>query len=245
MKDSRLLSDYKENGFLHIKGFYEIQQITKIKKQLIQEIKGRLRTIPASEKLLIDGKLEFIAEAQRNLSEQFNELFEQSPLTGLVNFLLEETSSLFTSEVLFKRKKIGIGYRPHQDAVYFCSKENRGLNSWTPLDKSYSENGGIWYIPGSHLFGELPHVSHGFNDFSCNYNELKSKGYEKLLPKADVGDLLIHDCLMVHGSSPNRSEKRRIAISRFYFPQSNPPEHGKKVINLKKSLLGEEVFKKV
>ncbi|MCF8059249.1 MAG: phytanoyl-CoA dioxygenase family protein [Bacteriovoracaceae bacterium] len=245
MKDSRILSDFKENGYLHVKGFYSLDLISKIKNSLVQEVKKNLRNIPGADKKFSGGKVEFIAQAQKHLSSDFNNLFNIDSLNDLVDFLLEESASLFTSEVLFKRAETGFGYRPHQDAVYFCSKENRGLNTWTPLEASGLGNGGIWYIPGSHLLGELPHKAHNFNDFSCDLKSLTMKGLEKLLPEAAAGDLLIHDCLMVHGSAPNKSQNRRIAISRFYLPKSNLADSGKLVLNKKRSLLVNGDFKKV
>jgi len=245
MKDSSTLSEFKKNGFLHIKGFYKLGLIEKIKASLLEEINIRGKDIPASDKKLSDDKIEFITDAQRNLSSDFNELFNLSPLHDLVEFLLGEKSELFTSEVLVKSPFTGFGYRPHQDAAYFCSKENRGLNSWTPLEESNESNGGIWYFPGSHLLGELPHQVVNVNDYCCDINALREKGLKKLLPDAKPGDLLIHDCLLVHGSSPNKSSKRRMAVSRFYLPNSNSPDRGKYVMSLKNSIIAKGDFKKV
>lgn len=242
MRDDKNLETFKECGFLHLKGFFSKDFISQTQRQLFSQLYKHLRSIPHGDKKYAHGKLEFLTQAHLHFDQAFNERFEEAGLKELASFLLEEEAEVYTSEVLFKRPQTGFGYRPHQDSTYFSLDKNIGLNFWIPFDSSKEENGAIWYAPGSHRYGELKHHIHGYNDYSCDMSFIKEKGIKPTLLEAEPGDLLLHHMLMVHGSSPNKSSKRRLALSRFYRALSAQPDQGKEILKRKQSLL-KGVFK--
>ena len=75
------------------------------------------------------------------------------------------------------------------------------------MDKT---NGGVHYYDGSHKFGILEHkasYAKGSSQMIENKNYLSQ--FKKSQPTLDVGDALIHHCLVVHGSSDNKSNYSR------------------------------------
>ncbi len=226
-------NDFWENGFVKIENFYPIDLIEEIKAQLLRELKANLRSIPNSDKKFRDEKIEFITEVQRNFSPQFEALFQKSDLAKIIEELFGTSGLLHVSELILKRRKIGFAYRDHQDDFYFCVKGHEGINAWTPLDEASEENGGIYYYKGSHRDGLLDHKEVGPKDYSCH--DL-AQSYEKVNVVANPGDLLLHHCLTIHGSPPNISDKRRIAVSRVYRPQGASPDTGRANLRRKQDI---------
>lgn len=213
-----------ENGFVKIENFYPFELIEEINYQLLRELKSNLRSISNADKKFRDEKIEFITELHKNFSSDFEALFKKSELSNIMQELFGSPAHLHVSELILKRKKIGFAYRDHQDDFYFCVKGHEAINAWTPLDSVSEENGGIHYYKGSHKGGLLEHQEVGPKDYSCH--DL-AKSFEKVKVTAKPGDLLLHHCLTIHGSPPNKSDKRRIAISRVYRPESASSDVGR------------------
>ena len=47
------------------------------------------------------------------------------------------------------------------------------------------------------------------------------KKFKKVTPELNPGDILIHDCLIIHGSNKNRSNKDRTGLTMRYIANSS------------------------
>jgi ectoine hydroxylase-related dioxygenase (phytanoyl-CoA dioxygenase family) len=112
-----------------------------------------------------------------------------------------------------KPAKVGMKSPMHQDNFLWAVKNNNGLTFWVALDECDETNGGLSYYNGSHKLGLLEHESSFAPGTSQQINskilEKISKECKLIIPKLNPGDVLIHHCLMVHGSNENKSEKNR------------------------------------
>lgn len=109
----------------------------------------------------------------------------------------------------------------HQDATYLLGSLS-GLTFWIPLSDVDAERGSVELIPGSHR--------NGFYPFHCTLPELSPKSslspqdvrLEKdpeqppLCIQASAGDLVIFSQLLLHRSTPNRSNSIRWTIQLRY-----------------------------
>ena len=104
----------------------------------------------------------------------------------------------------------------HQDFSFVDEKKHTAFNFWVPLQDTTAQNGGFHLIEGSH---------HLFNSYRCatiphnltHYNEEFKKHMQDIPVKS--GDGLIFDHKLFHYSSPNHTDKVRIAVQMVLVPK--------------------------
>ena len=110
----------------------------------------------------------------------------------------------------------------HQDVTYWGLEPPETMTAWYAIDDSDTENGCMRCIPGSHVAGVRDHgksMNKG-NLLSINQEVGVSEAEEKeavdLILKA--GEISLHDGLIIHGSLPNRSNRRRCGLTLRFIP---------------------------
>ena len=109
---------------------------------------------------------------------------------------------------------------PHQDGFYWNRKPDIACGAWIALDPVNRENGCLWYAPGSHQQGIMPHGASGVLGFSqgiLNFDPAKANGVPIEL---DPGDAVIHSSATVHWTGVNRTSRHRRAVATFCFGAS-------------------------
>lgn len=108
----------------------------------------------------------------------------------------------------------------HQDASYWPFSESRAVTVWLAIDDATVENACMRFIPGSHWLGHLTY-SLTENDDRNVLNQAVT-GVEQLASPVDdelrAGEISIHSDLLVHGSEPNTSARRRCGLTLRYCP---------------------------
>jgi len=59
---------------------------------------------------------------------------------------------IFAAHFVVKKARGNEGFQLHQDWNIVDEKRHRSIQIWIPLSVSYPENGGMGFVPGSHLF---------------------------------------------------------------------------------------------
>ncbi len=120
----------------------------------------------------------------------------------------------------------------HFDAAYWSFYTHHGVSVWIALTDSHPENGGLYFMPGSHreLAFEQPVFS---EDYVAGLFDVP--GYEKWHKREAVslplkaGDCTFHNGLTLHGASVNMTPSRREAFICAYMPDgatyNGKPKH--------------------
>ena len=110
----------------------------------------------------------------------------------------------------------------HQDVTYWGLEPPFAITAWLAIDDADQENGCMRVIPGSQL-GEI--LDHGK---SCKAGNLLSINQEiadsavnaesavDIVLKA--GQMSLHHGKLIHGSNPNRSNRRRCGLTLRFVP---------------------------
>jgi ectoine hydroxylase-related dioxygenase (phytanoyl-CoA dioxygenase family) len=107
----------------------------------------------------------------------------------------------------------------HQDAHYWGLNSGDVVTAWIALNHSDTENGAMRVIPATHL-EDMPHV----DTFAAN--NMLSRGQEVAVDLGgrawvelalQAGEMSLHHVGLVHGSEPNRSDRRRVGIAVRYM----------------------------
>ena len=152
-------------------------------------------------------------------NEYFHNLFLSQPLVDIAEQILGPDVALFTSYIISKRSKDGLAVDWHQDAAYFPIDPMETFTLWVAVDDSDRENGCMKVIPGSHREKNL--LRHRA-DLQAKTTLPLSLPEIDLTESVDVelkaGEFSVHDVYLWHGSSANRSNRRRCGITLKYIP---------------------------
>ena len=106
----------------------------------------------------------------------------------------------------------------HQDASYWPLSPTKAVTVWLAIDDADRENGCMRFIAGSHHSGHLtyqPSGSHEDNVLNQTVDNPEQYGRVVDDPLA-AGECSIHSDLLLHGSEPNRSDRRRCGLTLRY-----------------------------
>ena len=210
------LEQFKENGFIVLKNFFDKEYIEtlKTKAESIFKIQfnyfgytgsfkeNMIRLFNEHEQVFMNcGKL-----IQTGLIELYKLPFEDK-LIHVIKDIGIEFPNLCTRPVLFfnhpKLAKNIVYYKtpPHQD----WSSMESSMDSvvvWVPLIDVNKENGSIIIYPGTHKLGPLPFNSTG------GFAEVERIG-DSIQPSFEIGDIVIFSTLLVHESGDITNDEIR------------------------------------
>jgi hypothetical protein len=123
----------------------------------------------------------------------------------------------------------------HQDTHYWGLDPPVAFFAWIAVDDSDAANGAMQVVRGSHVRGAIPHGTseREGNLLRIHQQEVSSEH----IPEDDIvtlelraGQVSVHHGLTLHGSQPNRSDRRRCGLTvRYITPdvrQSKPNSSG-------------------
>ena len=116
----------------------------------------------------------------------------------------------------------------HQDASYWPLTPSKAVTVWLAIDDASVENACVRFLPGSHWFGHLTYTLTE-NDDSNVLNQTVAGAERFGAPfdnRLDAGEISIHSDLLVHGSEPNGSKRRRCGLTLRYCPADVRAELG-------------------
>ena len=110
----------------------------------------------------------------------------------------------------------------HQDVTYWGLEPARAASAWYAVDDSRRDNGCMRVVPGSHRDGVRRHGTSPDAGNLLSINQaihLTQAEHEAAVDiELEAGQFSIHDGLIIHGSSPNRSSRRRCGLTSIYLP---------------------------
>ena len=161
------------------------------------------------------------------LDEEYRKLLYHEPLLDIAEGLIGSEIQLFHDQALYKPAFHGGEVFWHQDNAYWqCAPPNL-MSIWIALDDADEENGCMNVIPGSHLEGL---TSHG--------RAKSEKGELPALLEVTVdedravsvpvkaGCAMLHHCMTLHQTNPNRSSRHRRAMVIHYMASGTKNRDG-------------------
>ncbi|MBT0586263.1 phytanoyl-CoA dioxygenase family protein [Alteromonas oceanisediminis] len=106
----------------------------------------------------------------------------------------------------------------HQDAVYWPFNAAKTLTVWLAIDDADDDNGTMHFVPGSHLLGPLP-----FDELELDGTRVlgrrvanRERYNDSFVNELKAGQFSVHSDLLLHGSQPNLSTRRRAGLTLRY-----------------------------
>ena len=206
--------EFNKNFFCIFNNFFSNGEILELDNKLEEFLKLKSGNLKGRDiNRAIDNSVNTLHDIDKH-EEYFSNFAKKDKILKLSESLLDSEPEFRKCEMFAKPAKVGMKSPMHQDNFLWAVKNNNGLTLWVALDECDEFNGGLSYYSGSHKFGLLEHESSFAPGTS---QQIKSKFLDQvrekcelITPKLKPGDVLVHHCLMVHGSNDNkRSEKNR------------------------------------
>ena len=207
------VENYNETGFLSPLNLFTDSEISEFREQF-DELEKRTGKETSQIGLIdVHFKERFVWEMATN-----------PRLLDLIKSLLGENLVLLATHFFCKypllKKEHFVGW--HQDVTYWGLEPSEALSVWIAIDDSDTENGCMRVIPISHRQGIFPHETSELEGNLLSINqEIPSQHFDEK-QAVDIclrpGQVSIHDGLLLHGSNPNKSRRRRCGLTVRFVP---------------------------
>lgn len=110
----------------------------------------------------------------------------------------------------------------HQDASFWPLSPSKTVTVWLAIDDADEANGAMRILPGTHHQGQVAFSRSAEaenNVLGQTVNELDRYDVDPVYIELKTGQISLHTDWVLHGSEPNRSQRRRCGLTmRFVSP---------------------------
>jgi phytanoyl-CoA hydroxylase len=221
METQKIKHFYDEHGYIAIKDFLDEKETTALVVETDRFVKTVVPTLP-HEIVYYENKEDSSTLKQIQHIDQHDEYFKKiagsSKVVNLAELLLGGKAVLKNMQYFNKVPRIGKETPAHQDGFYFKIKPQFALTMWLSLDYADSQNGAVYYIPGSHKKGMRQHGKTSVLGFSQGVTDWSDDDSKAEVPMAaKPGDLLVHHSMTIHRANPNQSNRHRKSIGFIFY----------------------------
>ena len=209
----KVKKNFDKDGFCVLDKFYSQNEIQKLDSKVKDFIEFKSNYLKGRDiNKTSDNSINTMHDIDKH--DQYFEIFSNSQkVLNIASLLLNSEPDFRKCEMFAKPAKVGMPSPFHQDNFLWAVKNGNGLTFWVALDYCDELNGGLTYIKGTHKLGLLSHEESFAPGTSQRLIQKEldriNKDFSIITPKLKPGDLIVHHCLIVHGSGANKSEKSR------------------------------------
>lgn len=239
----QVLKNFETEGYVILKGIISrtaIDHVIEDMKELVDKYANDLLISNKISDLLLNEPFEkrlyllykdHLDIAPKSFRKELHksgmfDLFFNSSVLDIVQSLLGEELRLYpnyTARPKFPEWE-GTQVLWHQDAGYTANQKSdnstnveqlKMVNVWTPLVPATVYNGCMQFIPGSHKFGIVPHVSkEHYLEIEKEYLQPHLKNAKNII--VDPGDIVLFNNMLFHQGQPNLSQEIRWSVDWRY-----------------------------
>ncbi|MGA5691447.1 phytanoyl-CoA dioxygenase family protein [Cytobacillus pseudoceanisediminis] len=198
---------YEQEGYIVIKNVFTKQELSELKLIFEKEWLNMIRenVIQQDKKSPLNSLFPPIRSVWYE-NEEFRNWLTKGKLFQIVESFLGEEALAVGSTMFFK----GPGAKElpmHQDNYDIGAYPKTSCAVWIGIDATDEENGGLTIVPKTHTLGMLSPRIPGHKSIYGLAVPIPS-GYEKVRIETEIGDVVIFDGDLLHGSGPNKSDYR-------------------------------------
>jgi len=239
-----------DDGYLYLPGFWQRDEVQVVRDSLTSQLDGLGYLDPAAprDEARFNGRE--IGRAMGNPLNQHDPVLRNlifgSRITNFFETFLKGTVRHFDF-VWFRTKGPGLGSPIHCDLVYMGRGTHNLYTTWVPIGDVNLELGGLIVLEGSHQKAERlePYLSRDVDGYCTNradaadyasgikwWDGTLSKnavGLQKSLggrwltsPEFHMGDAVIFNMTLVHGSLDNQTQRIRLSTDTRFQLESEP-----------------------
>lgn len=214
------LQEFRENGFLLIRNFYDKKKCDAIKEVAEVHLKYGVKPIE-TEYEYIEIDKEIYKKSIRRLRQVydrdilFKEWMTYPKIRKILTQTLGEEPILVTAHhnsIMTKRAKTSTHTCWHRDSRYWHYDGKNLLSVWLALDKEYSQNGVLEFIPGSHIMDLENERFDEKSFFREDYEINKELVSQKVSFNLEKGDIVLFHAQLLHRADANITKQDKISF---------------------------------
>jgi ectoine hydroxylase-related dioxygenase (phytanoyl-CoA dioxygenase family) len=151
---------------------------------------------------------------RKQVPDELFELRKESCLLDLLEPVFGKNIGLYQKRFVMKNESISHPVMLHQDSGYHVGTFEKA-SMFLALKPVNEANGGMFFYPGSHLFGYLGDAG-GINP------KILPSDWPVVTPELQPGDFVLMKSLTWHGSGPYVSGEERVMTDFIYQNASDP-----------------------
>jgi len=124
----------------------------------------------------------------------------------------------WASAVLSKRPRDPKQIPWHQDACFWSLSPARTVTVWLAIDDADERNSAMQFIPRTHRQGKIPETTMDEGSVFHKGIKITDEMCKPVSNNLEAGQISLHADMLVHGSPPNDSDKRRCGLTLRYCP---------------------------
>ena len=217
MISERELSHYSNKGELNFRKFLGKTEIKKVKREFSNFVKYKIKKMILGKDYSLSKSKKIPSSLHR--LEKFKESYfykiaKKKDIINYASVLIGDKAKLHSIQFFMKYSKDNHATPKHQDNAYWCFKKGKGISFWIAINKVSKENGGMFYLQGSHKKNHI-HSSSSIPGSSLIIKNVTKK-FKKVYYSLNPGDAVAHDSKTIHGSFNNKIKKDRIGFILCY-----------------------------
>ena len=215
MLTEQQITEFKENGYVFVKGLYGPDEIRKIKAWTEEvaeypEIPGKYMMYFEYSQRDPERRILSRIEDIEPFHEGFSYLFQDEKMQGTVSQLFGESAVLFKDKINFKMPG-GEGFKAHQDIQAGWDKYAKlHITALVSIDATTKDNGYLELAAGYHNKGLIGEKWIPLEEDALNYVGVPT----------EPGDAVFFDSYAPHRSGPNITDSARRVLYVTYNRQS-------------------------
>ncbi len=181
---------------------------------------ARERSDRLLEKFISEGKGSYAIDRCQDRFATIWDLATAPAILDLVQDVIGPNIVCWATHYFCKLPGDPKGVAWHQDCSYWPLTPSKTVTVWLAIDDVDRENGCMRVIPRSHLHGHLQFRESDPDELNVLSQTID--GVERFGAPVDLelkaGEISLHSDLLVHGSLPNLSKRRRCGLTLRYCP---------------------------
>jgi phytanoyl-CoA hydroxylase len=128
--------------------------------------------------------------------------------------------------LMTKHPRYGSETHWHRDIRYWSFERPDLVSVWLALGEETRDNGGLWFVPGSHTMEFAAERFDGAKFFSVEHSDNRRLLSTATSPRLAPGDAVLFHCNTLHSAGRNTSNAVKFSLVYTYHGRSNSPTAG-------------------
>ncbi len=205
------IQHFNENGFISPLDVFSEAEISQHREYFNQLV----------EKVLVEGGNGYSINGWHTRCAGIHDLITEDRILDYVQDILGENLICWGTHYFCKLAGDEKQVSWHQDASYWPLSPSKTVTVWLAIDDASIENGAMTVIPKSHLHGQIAFersAAEEKNVLGQTVHGPEQFGDTPVPFEMKAGQLSLHSDLLLHGSEPNTSDRRRCGLTMRFVP---------------------------
>lgn len=214
---TKFLLDSNAQRELEEKGFVVLNNM--IREEEIEEALKKYDQVKNMEGFKIDERFESSGNFNASIQQSVFEYLEEFMMKTAPRYADLNNCEIGNGGAYFIKPPGNKGrLEPHQDSSVVDESSTYAVFAWSPLVDITPQNGALYLLPKSHLWGNFYRSQHITWAFKGVYKTL----WKYMMPVyAQKGDVVLFDSSIIHASEVNNSNEYRIALCGALLPKNH------------------------